>query len=155
MKSISYIAKATDSRCKWWAVKIPENFNIPDLDDCTITKNLGYLKSGADLELEEGESVLMSEAEHHSKNRGYCVRLVFVKDGNLYQIARPDSQIKKNIKNWASDDQWNILKKGSGDVAACLRMLIAIRQGMKICDLNKDYNKTYILVENEWEKHKE
>lgn len=121
MKSVSYVASPIDKRCSWWGIRINSDFKLGSLDDTSCTKSIGYLKSGADLELEEGDAVLMSEADHHAKNRGYYVRIVFVKDGNLYRIGRPNAQIKKNIKEWASDDQWEILKKGSGDVAACLR----------------------------------
>jgi hypothetical protein len=42
---------------------------------------------------------------------------------------RPNASTKAAIKAWSSPEQWQALSRGSGDVAACLRLLRAIRYG--------------------------
>lgn len=124
--TVSYTANPVDSRCQWWAVKIPAGFvQRIDLGDTASMRPLGFLKKGADLELEEGESVLSSEALHHRKARGFQVELRTVISGSL-RVLRPDADMKARIKAAATPDQWAKLKAGSGDVAACLRALMAL-----------------------------
>ena len=128
MQTISYIAKPQDSRCSWWAVRIPADYQIADLADTYSLRPLGFLRKGADLELAEGEAVLVSEAKHHRKMRGYDVQIGVVSQGKI-AWHRPNASTKAAIKAWASPEQWASLSKGSGDVAACLRLLLAMRLG--------------------------
>ena len=127
MKTITFIAKARDKRCNFWAVRIPVNFGSKlDLNNTTSLKSLGYLRYGADIELIENEAVLTSEAIHHSKNRGYNVQLHFVFGEKMYRI-QPSLELKKTIKELATDEEWMLLKDGSGDITAALRFLKATR----------------------------
>ena len=128
MQTISYIAKPQDSRCPWWAVRIPADYAIDDLGDTHSLRPLGFLAKGADLELAEGEAVLESEAVHHRRQRGYDVQIGIATNGKILW-HRPGAATKAAIKAWASSEQWATLSKGSGDVAACLRLLMAMRQG--------------------------
>jgi hypothetical protein len=130
MHTVSYIAKPQDSRCQWWAVRIPADYQIADLTDTHSLRPLGFLRKGADLELAEGEAVIESEAVHHRRQRGYDVQIGIVSDGK-FTWHRPGSSTKAAIKAWASPEQWQALSKGSGDVAACLRLLLAMRQGFR------------------------
>ena len=126
--TISYIATPTDARCKWWSVFIQKTFELGSLDDKTSTKALGYLRRGADLELEDGDAVLDSEARHHRKQRGFDVMIGIAINGAL-EWFEPGAEMKAKIKAWANPDQWKTLRKGSGNVAACLRLLAAHRMG--------------------------
>jgi hypothetical protein len=126
--TVSYIANPRDSRCLWWSVHIPRAFTLGSLDNKTSLRELGYLKKGADIELEEGDAVLDSEENHHRKARGYTVKIGIVIAGTL-RWFQPGEKTKANIKAFASPEQWSTLKLGSGDVAACLRLLVACRMG--------------------------
>lgn len=126
--TISYVAKPVDHRCKWWSVRIPAGYTLRNtfaLDDETSMRPLGFVKRNADLELEIGEALIDSEAKHHAKHRGYKVAVGFVTRGGIYWI-QPTSEIKTLIKSAATPEQWERLKRGSGDVAACLRLLMAV-----------------------------
>lgn len=128
MSTVSYTAKPIDSRCKWWSVRIPAGYTLRStfaLDDETSLRPLGFLKRGADLELEVGEAVIDSEAMHHVKHRGYMVSIGFVTRGGV-EWAEPTAATKAAIKAAATPEQWERLKRGSGDVAACLRLLMAV-----------------------------
>ena len=126
--TISYTAKPVDDRCKWWSVRIPAGYttrNTFALDDETSMRPLGFLRKGADLELEIGEAVIDSEAMHHRKHRGFTVSMALAtKRGTRW--VNPSAAIKAAIKSAATPEQWERLKRGSSDVAACLRVLMAI-----------------------------
>lgn len=123
--TISFTATPMDARCQWWAKHIPAGFaaNI-DLADTASLSSLPFLRKGADLELEEGDCVLTSEALHHRKPRGYIVLLHIVHEGDKIEI-RPSMELKMAIKAIATKDQWASLKNGSGDVAGVLRAAMA------------------------------
>ncbi len=124
--TVSFIAKRIDRRCKWWAVKIPAGEAASlRLDDTTSTRRFGFLAAGADLELSEGDAVVISEQRHHRKDRGYDVALHVVIGGKVREY-RPGAATKASIKAAATPEQWTELKDGSGEVAACLRLLKAI-----------------------------
>lgn len=126
MKTISYTAAPCDSRCSWWAVRIPAGYvQGISLNDTSSLRPLGFLKKNADLELEEGEAVLSSEAGHHRKQRGFSVCIKIAVNGKLRRIT-PNGDMKSRIKEAATPEQWAKLKAGSGDVAACLRVLMAL-----------------------------
>jgi len=129
-KTVSYVAAPCDSRCRWWSVRIPKDYDIGDLNDKESLRPLGFLKSGADIELDEGDAILDSEAVHHSKNRGYVVKIAFVINGELKWFS-VNMAVKERMKEWATPEQWAILKDGSGDVAACLRVFMARQMGFE------------------------
>lgn len=131
--TISYIARPSDSRCRWWSVRIPADYQITDLGDKNSLKPLGYLKRGEDLELDDGEAIVDSEARHHRKMNGFRAQIGIVDGGDIYWYE-PDAETKKAIKAWATPDQWEILKRGSGDIAGCLRFLLAYRMGFRPAD---------------------
>jgi len=130
METLSYIANPSDSRCKWWSVKIPAAFAIADLNDKTSLRALGFLRRGGDIELEEGDAVLDSEEMHHCKYLGYRVLIGIAAGGELRWI-RPNAVIKNAIKQWATPERWERLRRGNGDVAACLRFFMAWQMGFR------------------------
>ena len=124
--TVSYIAKPADSRCKWWSVRIPAGYcRGIDLDNTSSLQPLGFLAKKADLELDDGEMIIDSEANHHAKPRGYTVQLLVVAGGELWGRT-PSAVTKSLIKQRATPEQWQKLRRGSGDVAACLRLAMAI-----------------------------
>jgi hypothetical protein len=124
--TVSYIAKPSDSRCKWWSVRIPAGYcRGIDLDNTSSLQPLGFLAKKADLELDDGEMIIDSEANHHAKRRGYTVQLLVVAGGELWGRT-PSAVTKSLIKQHATPEQWQKLRRGSGDVAACLRLAMAI-----------------------------
>jgi hypothetical protein len=124
--TVSYIARPADSRCKWWSVRIPAGYcRGINLDNTDSLKTLGFLFKKADLEFDEGEMIIDSEANHHTKPRGYTVQLLVVAGGELWGRI-PSAATKSLIKQHATPEQWAKLRGGSGDVAACLRLAMAI-----------------------------
>ena len=126
--TLSYTAKPVDDRCKWWSVRLPAGYvtrNTFALDDETSMRPLGFVKKNADLELEIGEAVIDSEAMHHRKHRGFTVSLALATRRGLKWVS-PTKETKQAIKAAATPEQWERLKRGSGDVAACLRVLMAV-----------------------------
>ncbi len=142
--SVTYIAEPQDSRCQWWSKRIPAGFfrNEIDLDDKQSLSRLPFLKNGADLELDPGEWIIDSEANHHRKMRGYRVCIGLVSTDKI-MFRYPGIFVKSQIKLVATPDQWEWLKKGSGDVAACLRLAAAwenfnSKQKKVICQIDAD-----------------
>jgi hypothetical protein len=117
-RTITYIAKPSDSRCSWWCVQVPED---QQLDGTRISAP--YLRKGADLELKSGDMLIDSEANHHRKNRGYNVVLV-VCDGEKVQYLHPTAQRKAFIKANGGQD----LMHESGDVNGCIRIAVWLRR---------------------------
>lgn len=125
--TVSFTARRIDKRCRWWAVRIPAGDAARiDLDDSTSTRAYPFLQPGADLELRNGDAVLISEQRHHTKMRGYDVALHVAVAGAM-RVYRPDAGTKARIKAAATPEQWRELCRGSGDVAAALiRVLKAL-----------------------------
>lgn len=119
-ETVTYIAKPVDNQCRWWSAI------LPDLDASSLEKDsldLTYLRRGADLELTYGQMIIDSEANHHSKSRGYTVCLGIALADKIVWIA-PTMGIKMHIKANGGKN----LMKGSGDVNAVVRMAIWLRQ---------------------------
>lgn len=115
--TISFVAEPVDSRCKWWAMVLPETLDLEG------RINAPYLRAGADLELPIGGMVITSEAMHHRRNRGYLTALrIALKTGMV--CIEPTMAIKQHIKANGGQD----LMIGSGDVAGVLRMAIWLRR---------------------------
>ena len=120
-KTVTYIARPQDSRCRWWSAIIEPSMLEPRyLEERAPFE---YLKKGMDLELAEGVYLIDSEENHHRKQRGYTVLLGRVFEGKVHWIA-PDLRRKVYIKENGGQD----LMKGSGDVTAILRMAMWIER---------------------------
>jgi hypothetical protein len=142
-RSISFVATAIDSRCKYWAMCLRKDYVVKNLNTSEATEGLKYLRNGTDVELEEGDCVIESEENNHRRNRGYSVWFRIVKNGVLQNVKNPGANIKQAIKKWANDEQWEYLKEGSGQIAACLRLREAILRGFE------DYE--FYVIKNEEE----
>ena len=116
--TVSYIAKPQDSRCSWWSMQLPADL---ELNGDRI--KAPYLRTGADLELAEGDMLIDSEAMHHRKNRGYAVSLG-VCLGGAVKWLNPTAETKAYIKAHGGQD----LMRESGDVAAVIRAAVWLRR---------------------------
>lgn len=118
--TITYVAGPVDPRCAWWCFKL-KDLTVDHLENKPLERD--FLKRGADLELEHGEMLIDSEANHHRHNRGYFVQLGVAVIDRVYWIV-PSMAIKQHIKVSGGKH----LMKGSGDVVAVLRMAMWIKE---------------------------
>jgi hypothetical protein len=117
MTTVTHIAKPIDSRCQWWQAEItPACLDVKFLEEKAPFK---YFKKDSDLELAPGTLLIDSEQTHHRKMRGYTVNLGLVFEDGVKWL-KPKLEHKKYIKELGHQD----LMKGSGDVAATLRIAI-------------------------------
>jgi len=155
MKTITYVIKRADCRCKAWAKKFTLDFcGKIDLADVNSLDAVNFLKFPADLELEEGDCFIKSEAKHHSKDRGYSVLIFLVFSGKLIDFPNSGIETKKIIKNLSTDEQWAQLKAGTGQVAAALRVAKAFAifsDKQKIDFLSSAFHGVYSEESEEYE----
>jgi hypothetical protein len=116
-----------DSRCRWWTkiiragkpLPLPENANgaddIPGL----------YSKKG-DEELLPGDAVIWGESKHHRHTRGWIYGIQYYSDKGFVSI-QPTAELKQALKKAGMSPE---LLKGSGDLAACIRLLHGFRANM-------------------------
>lgn len=128
--SASITIKPQDSRCRYWAKIIRSGTPLPlpsDVDGANDVPGQ-YLRKGED-ELMEGDFLLEGEEMHHRKARGWTYHLTFVgQDGEAVRVS-PSAERKAAMKAGGLDPE---LLKGSGDVAAMIRMAHALRAGVSI-----------------------
>ena len=128
MESISIEMGATDSRCRYWTTIVREGTPLPLPENIVSSRDLpsGYLRPGQE-ELFEGDFWLEGEEKHHRKPRGWSYTLRWIgKDGNLVSMS-PAGHIKQILKDGGLESQ---LLKGSGEVAAMVRMMHGVRAGI-------------------------
>ena len=118
---MEFIAKAQDSRCKYWC-KISRAGDV--LPDPAFVNGAGdlhgpYYKSGADIELEEGDIVFEGEEAHHAKQRGWVYTVAICVGDKLEYLAREDRAQAKDL--WRLLGRKDLLA-GSGDHAAMARL---------------------------------
>lgn len=119
--TITHIAKPEDSRCAWFQGQFNGEINIAALDGGKT--EIKYFNKGDDLELEEGDLLIDSEAIHHRQSRGYNVNLGVVKKDKIIWIE-PTMAHKMMIKEEGHKD----LMKGSGQKLAVIRLAIWVRR---------------------------
>lgn len=119
--TITHIAKPEDSRCAWYQGQFKGEINIVALDGGKT--EIKYFNKGDDLELEEGDLLIDSEAIHHRQSRGYNVNLGVVTKDKIIWIE-PTMAHKMMIKEEGHKD----LMKGSGQKLAVIRLAIWLRR---------------------------
>lgn len=125
MSSISVKIGPQDSRCRYWAKIIKaEDLPIPSSIDGANDIPGPYKRHG-DEELLVGEFLIEGEEIHHRKARGWAYNITFLHNGNERTI-KPSSEIKQQMKAAGMPPE---LLKGSGDIAACVRIAIGARDG--------------------------
>jgi len=131
MQSYSYEIRPIDPRCRYWAKIIRAGRTLPMPDDVHGAGNIPgpYLQYGEE-ELLPGDVLFEGEANHHRKDRGWTYKVLAVtSDGELISLRSGFGEQKKLMKQQGMAAE---LLKGSGDVAAMVRIAHGVRLGMHV-----------------------
>ncbi len=127
MQSHSVIIGPADSRCRYWAKTFRSDDPLP-LPSLVNGANdlLGKYAQHGEEELTAGDVLFEGEANHHRKNRGWTYWLTVVApNGELLRfISGNFGELKAQMKAQGMSPD---LLKGSGDIAAMVRIAHAIR----------------------------
>lgn len=134
MQSHSVKFGPIDSRCRYWAkisragqvLPLPEN--VQGADDITGP----YLRRGEE-ELMTGDVLFEGEANHHRRtDRGWTYWVTIVlPSGELVRLQSGFSAHKRELKVQGMAPE---LLKGSGDVAAMVRIAHGVRLGLSVSE---------------------
>ena len=131
MNSVSVICKPSDSRCRYWALKCRADQALPAPQDLygaeSLRKALPQAWLKGDTELFAGEFIFVGEENHHRKTRGWSYALWWVDAAGNLVGRTPNTDTKLKLKAAGIDPQ---LLRGSGDVAAMVRLAHGIRAGL-------------------------
>ena len=121
-----------DKRCRYWAKVIRHSHTVPAPIDVNSSNDVPgpYARNG-DEELAPGDCLIEGEANHHCKPRGWSYRVRWCADDGRVRYFYPKAEIKAEAK--AQGLSANLLK-GSGDIAACIRIVWALRLGITLTD---------------------
>jgi hypothetical protein len=129
-----------DAKCRGWAMIVREGEPLPEPSEVTGASSLKqkYLRQSGSEELFGTDALLQGEENHHRKSRGWTYRL-FVRNPETNEDVGlvPDEHAKSRIKAALADGRCTMPRtylKGAGEVAAMVRILHAIRCGMKVRD---------------------
>ena len=132
LESVSVEAKPYDGRCKYWAKLVRAGGILPAPDAVSGANDIPskYLARG-DEELLPGDAFFEGEANHHRRSdRGWTYRLTYLStEGLLYEFVSGFSEQKVQLKPQGLAPE---LLKGSGDIAAMVRIVHGLRAGMKL-----------------------
>ena len=123
-----------DSRCDGWALLVEAKHSLPAPGEFRTISDLRdshYLTARRDVELFEGDAVLLGEANHHRKPRGWFHRLHLNYRGD-WICVEPNSEIKAAIKKAIIAGTCTApidILRGNGETVAMVRILHAIRAG--------------------------
>lgn len=134
MQSHSVVIAPVDNRCRWWAKICRADQELPHPNDVHGASDLPgpYLQRGED-ELLPGDVLFEGEAHHHRRfDRGwwYYMRMA-LPNGELLELRSGFSEQKRQLKEQGISPD---LLKGSGDIAAMVRIAHGIRMGLKVTD---------------------
>lgn len=132
MQSHSIEIKPIDSRCRYWAKLIRAEQPIARPENVHSATDIpGIYKQRGQEELLPGDALLEGEANHHRRtDRGWSYWLTIVTlDGELICFKSGFSAQKKQMKAQGIATE---LLKGSGDIAAMVRILHGLRAGLTI-----------------------
>ncbi len=129
-----------DSRCRGWAVVVRDTTAIPSPAVVSGAGSLGlpYARQSGTEELFGTDAVLWGEENHHRKSRGwaYQLRIRDPEDNQVLHLTCGESE-KRIIKAAMAEGRCKMpaeFLKGAGEVAAMIRVIQAIRHGMKVGD---------------------
>ncbi len=132
MQSHSVEIRPHDSRCRYWAKISRAGDPLPLPCDVEGANDIpgSYLHRG-DEELQAGDVLFEGESNHHRRtDRGwsYCVTCA-MPSGDLVCLFSGFSEEKRLLKAQGMSPE---LLKGSGDIAAMVRIAHAVRLGMNL-----------------------
>lgn len=117
---MEYIARPSDSRCKFWSkvVRATDSLPPPSSVDGAGSIPGPYLRTGADVELEDGDFVFEGEEVSHRKSRGWVYNFGIVLGGQIRWISDDERAQAKDL--------WRLVGRrdmtaGSGEHAAMVR----------------------------------
>lgn len=124
-----------DTRCRWWAKIVPEGVSLPLASAVQGASDVpgAYEQPGETHFLEVGDAVIMGEANHHVKVRGWSYFLWLVvesrKEPGVARVikTRPDGVEKRLLAALGAP---KAELAGSGELAGCVRILRALRSGV-------------------------
>ena len=127
-KSISVKIAPQDSRCKFWAKLIGKDQALPLPSECDSASAIpgGFLRLGEE-ELADGEFLILGEQVHHRKMRGWEYKIVWMNANGTKSSLVPHTETKARLKAAGLPIE---LLKGSGELAACARVILAHRLGI-------------------------
>lgn len=134
IQSHSIKIKPQNSRCRYWAkiVRAGQPLPLPSSVTGANDINAPYCLMG-DEELFPGDVLIEGEANHHRRtDRGwsYWVSAVLA-DGTFINALPPSADIKTRLKAQGLRPE---LLAGAGDIAACVRIAHAARDGLRIVE---------------------
>ena len=133
MQSHSVVVRPVDSRCRYWAKIVRASAPLPEPALIRGANDIPgpYLRRGED-ELLAGDALFEGEANHHRRHdRGWSYRLRVVgEDGQLHAFSSGGfGQQKAQLKQQGMPPE---LLRGSGDVAAMVRIVLGVRSGLQV-----------------------
>lgn len=137
VESLTYVAKPTDAKCRYWCKVITPHMDLPLPGTVDGANDLPgeYLRKGDDVEVFEGNIVLEGEEVSHNKKRGWAYNY-----GTL-SLKKSDPSGQAIGLTWDHADPADVkdacrkagrkdLLAGRGDVAALVREIWARREGL-------------------------
>ena len=127
--SISIEIKPTDKRCRYWAKRIDAGTPLSLPGSVFRAEDIPgpFLSVGGEDELAVGDFIIEGEEVHHRHKRGWTYRIGYMGiDGALHRVT-PSKEHKQAMK--AAEMALDLLK-GSGELAACVRLITGLRMGL-------------------------
>lgn len=136
--SVGWTPSAIDRRCRHWHKVIRAGAPLPTPSSVSGANDTpgAYLRDGDEIEIYEGDFVVWGEENHHTKKRGWQYGILALyrggKSGRWGVHAVTFSETKDKIRANTSMDkaEKKALLAGAGDVAAMIRHIHAVRQGL-------------------------
>lgn len=129
-KSISVEVSPVDKRCKYWAKVVRADAELPIPEQVLGGDDIPgrYLQLGEE-ELFSGDFLFEGEAISHKHNHGWAYYVTFMSDNGDKVVIRPTSAHKTAAKDGGLPKE---LLKGSGELAAAVRLAHAVRLGINV-----------------------
>lgn len=132
MQSHSITVKPRDSRCRYWAKvsRCDQSLPLPAQVNGANDIPGAYLMRGEE-ELMSGDVLFEGEANHHRRtDRGWTYWVTYVDaEGQLQRFRSGFAEQKAQLKEQGMPTE---LLKGSGDIAAMVRIAHGIRLGFQL-----------------------
>jgi hypothetical protein len=128
IESVSYTPAAQDSRCRYWCKVVKSGTTLPLPADVRGANDVPaeYLRQGDEIELFEGDWLLEGEEVSHRRQRGWTYNLGHVEQGAVVWYSFKHADVKAFLRKLGTIRP---ILGGSGDVAAMIRCIHAVRMG--------------------------
>lgn len=126
MDSVSVRIAPRDSRCRYWAkvVRAGQALPLPSVTNGANDIPGPYARKGEE-ELLPGDVLIEGEEVSHRKARGWSYQVTFVRNGAAHTTTPGGTKAAMKAAGMPAE-----LLTGSGDVAACVRVVHGLRLGM-------------------------